>query len=148
MARDGSSWIGGGLVSIVAVPLVATACLIVARTAGWSIGDLSGEPTMMLVLWGPLFAAIITTPVSFVLGALTAHRTRLLITSKSNRALLWQATAFMAVGGASCGWALSALDILGLHVGRVLIPVGTVAGVVAGILSAWIVITDEKNATQ
>ena len=143
-----ATWIGGGAVAAVTVPVFASLCLGLARASGLPVGNLAQFPTPMIVLWAPVFGVVIAAPVAFVLGAWAVRSAQRLEASARQRTTIQWCSLIVAVGGGSWGAVLSQVDIAGLHVGWMLIPVGLCAGAITGGLVGWIASSDRGNAAH
>jgi hypothetical protein len=143
MNNAGATWIGGGAIAAITVPLVASLCVALTRASGIPVGDLREFPVAMILLWGPILGAILAGPVAFVLGAWAVRRVqRTLAAPQRSKTIVWRCSSFVAVGGALWGGVLAKAGIAGMHVGWALIPVGLVAGAVGGGLVALVVLSD------
>lgn len=132
------------------VPVATSICLGLAHVLGVPDGDLSDLPTPMIVLWGPVIAAIVASPVAFMLGAWAARRTQKHLTAaaRPRTSLVRQCVVFVAVGGAIWGAVLGTAGALGWQVGWVLVPVGAIAGAIGGRSVAWLVLSDRKDSVS
>ena len=147
MNHKGANWIGGGIVSGIAVPVVASLVLAMVHALGAPVGDLREWPTAMIALWGPVFATIVVGPVGFALGAWAARRGQQQAMSilVADAAVVLRAAVSVGCGGAIWGGVLAVTGILDWEIGWVLVPVGGVAGVIGGALASWVVISDQPK---
>lgn len=135
------TWIGGGIYAVMVVALVATLCLVAGRLVNVPMGEVSEMPLPMIVLWAPLFATMLTGPVAFVFGAWAARSTTHAITAGRDPGVhRWSAAVGVGAAGAIYGAILSALNLLGWDLGWVLIPVGAMSGLSAGMVATWVAV--------
>jgi hypothetical protein len=146
MNSSPADWIGGGVIAGIVVPVTASLALAVAHALGSPVGDLRAWPTTMIVLWGPVLGLIVSGPIAFALGAWAVRRAQFRTSPlPSGSSIVRQSALLVGSGGAVWGAVLAVTGVLDWEIGWILVPVGTVAGVMGGALVSWAVICDRPE---